>query len=221
MRGAWLFLFAVFALAPLAMAAESLLPAGATLIFNETQIYTKRLAPLVCQKLDIDVTIWREMNTYNITTTDRFGRKVTKNYSTFKVTIKNTGNVSLKNVLLKERLPGAVAQRPDELMNFTVPPSGFEEGSVVVTWLFDNMNPGEEKEVSYTVEKQLDKQVLDEFEAPQVVVLQQGAATATPAAVEQAPEPPQDNLLPIAIGVLIVAVGGVLFYFIRKAQSSA
>ena len=73
----------------------------------------------------------------------------------------------------------------------------------------------------YHRHRELDKQVLDEFEAPQVVVLQQGAATATPAAVEQAPEPPQDNLLPIAIGVLIVAVGGVLFYFIRKAQSSA
>ncbi|MFH0835169.1 MAG: hypothetical protein V1881_02405, partial [Candidatus Micrarchaeota archaeon] len=86
------------ALAPLATAADasSSLPAGATLIFNETQIYTKRLAPLVCQKLDIDVTVWREMNTYNITTTDRFGNKVTKNYSTFKITIKNNGNTSLK-----------------------------------------------------------------------------------------------------------------------------
>ena len=219
MRGAWLFLFAVFALAPLA-AADMPLPAGATLIFNETQIYTKRLAPLVCQEMDIDVTVWREMNTYNITTTDRFGKKVVKNYSTFKVTIKNNGNVSLKNILLKERLPGAVAQRPDELMNFTVPPSGFEQGSVVVTWLFDNVDPGEEKEVSYTVEKELDKQVLNEFEAPQVVVLQQGAASATPLAVEEEPET-ENNLIPIAIGALIIVVGGALFYFIRKAQSSA
>ena len=220
MKGAWLFIFTALALAPLVLAANSpLLPAGATLIFNETQVYTKRLSPLVCQQMDVDVTVWREMNTYNITTIDRFGHKVVKNYSTFKVTIRNNGNTSLKNVLLKEHLPGAVAQRPDELMNFTVPPSGFEQGSVVVTWLFDNVDPGEEKAVSYTVEKKLDEQVLNEFDAPQVVVLQQGAATATPAPVEETPQA-QNNLIPIAIGVLIVGVGGVLFYFIRKAQAS-
>ena len=209
----------LLASATLAAAAESFLLPGAKLVFNETQVYTKRLAPLVCQKLDIDVTIWREMTTYNITTTDRFGKMMVKNYSTFKVTIRNNGNASLKNVLLKERLPGAVAQRPDELMNFTVPPSGFEQGSVVVTWLFDNVDPGETKEVSYTVEKNLDKKVLNEFEAPQVVVVQQQAATSTPAAEQ--PTGQQGSLLPIGIGVLIVLVGGVLFYFIRKAQSPA
>ncbi|VVB67830.1 Uncharacterised protein [Candidatus Norongarragalina meridionalis] len=220
MRGAWLFLFVTFAIAPLLVAADSPLPTGATLIFNETQIYTKRLSPLVCQKMDIDVTVWRELNTYNITTVDKFGKKVTKNYSTFKVTIRNNGNTSLKNVLLKEHLPGAVAQRPDELMNFTVPPTGFEQGSVVVTWLFDNVDPGEEKAVTYTVEKKLDENVLNEYEAPQVVVLQEGAATATPIPVTEEPGA-GNNLIPIAIGVLIVGVGGVLFYFIRKAQATS
>lgn len=195
-------------------------------IRNETRVYTRTLTPLVCEQEEIRVTIWRELRSYNVTKTDVFGRLKTRFYSTFTVNVQNNQNVSLKNFLLKERLPESVARKPGDLFNFTVMPYQLETGSVVVTWLFDNIEPNETKSVSYTVEKELGEEVLDEFEAPQVVAA--GAGLLETQQVEGAPEgaaqagPAQAETpfdwTPVILVGLMVVVGAVIFFFARKTR---
>ena len=114
-----------------------------------------------------------------------------------------------------------------DLFNFTVAPYRFETGSVVVTWLFDNIEPGETKSVSYTVEKELGEEVLDEFEAPQVVAAGAGLpetrqAIAAPQGTAEQPGSTQGGTpfdwTPVVLVGLMVVVGAVIFFFARKTR---
>lgn len=179
------------------------------LLENQTQVFTQRIAPLVCNEGQL--VFWREFKVYSVTSGN-----LTKNYTTVTLFIENKGNASVSNFILKERLPEAVAQTPSELFNFTVQPYGFENGSVVVEWLFDNVGPGETKSVSYTVEKKIDEKTMGEYGTPQIFSQQTN---------EELPVEPVENkqagfdlTLVGIIGVMVVLAGAIL-YFMRKAQT--
>jgi hypothetical protein len=180
-----------------------------TLLENQTQVFTQRIAPLVCDEGQL--VFWREFTVYSVTSGN-----VTKNYTTVTLFIENKGNASVSKFILKERLPEAVAQTPSELFNFTVQPYGFEKGSVVVEWLFDNVGPGETKSVSYTVEKEIDERTMGDYEAPKIFSQQTNEEVSVqPAENKQAGF---DLTLVGIIGVMVVLAGAIL-YFMRKAQT--
>jgi len=182
------------------------------LIENQTQVFTQRVAPIECDKGTL--VFWREFKTFSVTKGNE-----TKKYTTVTLYIENKGNASISNFLLKEHLPEAVASSPSELFNFTAQPYRFEKGSVVVTWLFDNIGPGEKKSVSYTVEKEIDEKTMGEYQAPQVLAQQIGGQeNATQKQPTESKTAGFDFTLVGIIAVMIV-LAGVILYLMRQAQA--
>jgi len=180
---------------------------AAQLVYNETQVYRHTLIPVECQQGEHSIVFWREMRAYNVTTVEG-GIERIKHFTTFTLYFKNEGNQTLKDLLLKEHLPEMVAETPEDIANFSITPHGFEQGSVVVTWMFENVEPGETRSVSYTVEKELNESVLDEFETPKVVV------AASNIEAPSTGETGFDWTTPV-IAVLTIAVAGLIYYFTR------
>ena len=174
---------------------------NARLISEQTQVFTQTLQPLVCDQGNL--VYWRELKVYNVT----WGN-TTKTYSTITLFVKNVGGTPVNNIFIKEKLPEKVAKTPDELVGFSVTPFAFEEGSVVVDFLFNNIQPQETKQVSYTVEKPLDPQVLNEYEPPKTV-----SANAA-----DAPAPTKQGFDFALIGLVAVAVvlGAIIVLFLRR-----
>ncbi|MBI4361209.1 hypothetical protein HY572_05555 [Candidatus Micrarchaeota archaeon] len=190
--------------------------ASETLVSSEREVFTKTLQPLVCEAGKDSIDITRELNVYEVEEIVA-GVKTVKHYSTITLHVKNTGNVDLKDVLVKERVPDSVAQRPEDLFNFNIPPTSFEKGSVVVTWLFDEVQAGEEKQVSYTVEKKLDEQVLNDYEPPKVLSKAAGAPGSGSASGPTPADSGSDLTLPI-LGVLLLLIGGGVYWFTRQSS---
>jgi hypothetical protein len=193
----------------LALLLVSLSVAGYSVVFNETQVYTRHYTPIMCGNSS-SLTVWRELAVYNITTVEA-GVSRTRFYSTITLFLRNDQASPLRDFFLKEHVPDSVAQLPAELLNFTVVPNAFEKGSVVVSWLFDNIEPGETKVVSYTVEKELDEDVLDEFESPRVVAA--GVDLPESSGAEQGSTAP--DYTPVAL-MALVAVMGLGIYFLSR-----
>ena len=189
--------------------------AAAQVVFNETQVYRRTLVPVECQQGTENVVFWRELKAYNVTTVEGGVEKV-KHYTTFTLYFKNEGDEKIGKFLLKEHLPEIVAESPEDFTEFSVEPHGFEQGSVVVTWLFENVEPGETRSVSYTVEKELDEGVLNDFEKPKVVV----AASNAQGGASPEGEAGFDFTTPV-IAVLTIVVAGMVYYFARNTASAA
>jgi len=182
---------------------------------NETQVYTRTYTPVLCVQQDANFTVWRELAVYNTT---RISGGIARNvyYSTITVYLRNDGSAPFQNFFLKEHLPDAVASTPGELFNFTKAPDSFEQGSVVVSWLFENIEPGETKSVSYTVEKKLDERVLEDYESPPVVA----AGTNMPEGGAQGDQTRSGtDYTPIVLVVLLGLVGGAVYYFASRQQA--
>jgi hypothetical protein len=179
--------------------------AGAySVVLDETQVYTRNYTPIECD-FNQSITVWRELAVYQETTV-KDGVEKTSFYSTITLFFRNDGEESLYSFFLKEHLPEAVAETPDDLIGFSIAPHHFEEGSVVVAWMFDNVEPGETKSVSYTVEKRLDEKILDDYDAPTVVA----AGPELPGETEQT-----TDYTPIVLLVLVAIVGGLTYKFTR------
>jgi len=182
-----------------------------TVLRNETQVYTRYFTPVVCGQSSANLTVWRELAVYNTTRIEN-GVAKTVYYTTITLYLRNDARVPFKNFFLNELLPESVAKTADELVGFSLPPDHFEKGSVVVSWLFESVEPGETKSVSYTVEKKLDERVLDEYEAPRVVAA--GAELPGGGGAQQAA--PQTDYTPLVLVVLMGLVAGLVYYFSRR-----
>ncbi|MFH1056596.1 MAG: hypothetical protein V1717_02260 [Candidatus Micrarchaeota archaeon] len=177
----------------------------AKLLSTESQVFTQTIQPLVCDQGNL--TYWRELRVYNVTRQNQ-----TRTFSTVTLFVKNVGEKAVKNVVVKEKLPEQIAKTPEEIIGFSVTPFAFEKGSVVVDWLFESIDPGETKSVSYTVEKDLEPGILGEFDAPQSVSTTTGQAVA-----QAAPQKAQPFDYTI-VGLVFVAVilGAVIVLFSRR-----
>ena len=176
-------------------------PSKAELLSEQSQVFTQTIQPLVCDKGDL--VYWRELRVYNVTK----GNK-TSTFSTITLFVKNSGSGAIDNFLVKEKLPESVAKTPEEIVGFSITPFAFEEGSVVVDFLFDNIEPGETKQVSYTVDKKLDERVLGEYEPPKAVSATTGNAI----------QPKKQGLDYTLVGLVVVAVvlGGLIIFFLKR-----
>lgn len=175
-----------------------------SVVADETQVYTRNYTPIECD-FNQSIIVWRELAVFQKTRIED-GVERTSFYSTITLFFRNNGDEAMYSFFLKEHLPEEVAETPEELVDFSISPHHFEEGSVVVTWLFDNVEPGETKSVSYTVEKRLDEKILEDYDAPSVVA----AGPDLPGESEH----PFDYT-PVALLTLVALVGGVIYKFSR------
>ena len=179
--------------------------AGAySVVLDETQVYTRNYTTIECD-FNQSIIVWRELAVYQETTVAD-GIEKTTFYSTISLFFRNDGEESLYSFFLKEHLPEAVAETQDDIVGFSIEPHHFEDGSVVVAWMFDNVEPGETRKVSYTVEKQLDEKILDDYDAPTIVA----AGPELPDETE-----PTSDYTPIALLALVAIVGGIIYKFSR------
>lgn len=170
------------------------------LVSSDVQVFQQSFQPLVCDQGNL--VYWRELRVYEVQENNQ-----TKTYSTITLFVKNVGSNSVKNIFVKERLPDDVAASPADLVGFSVKPFAFEKGSVVVNWLFDSIEPGETKSVSYTVEKKLDPKALEDFDSPTAVSQTTAAASAQ--------SQPFDFTL-VGLALVVVGLGAVIVFFMRS-----
>jgi hypothetical protein len=193
------------------------------LIENQSETYVKTITPLICVESagSVQIFITRELLVYSANKTVN-NRTVSTYYSTIKLTAENPSNVSLINLTIKEHIPDEVAVLPSEIM-FGATPVKIEKGSVVVTWVFDNLDPNEKKSVNYTVEKKLEKGVLERYEAPKVIAEAQavkkgGGAGASPGATVSPQGGGFDLFYLIPVAIIIIALIFLYVKVIKPAQ---
>ncbi len=138
---------------------------SAVVVNSSTQSFSKTVTSLSCSFDDHLFTVWRELDVKEVTEGG-----VTKYLSTITVHVRNDGGQALSGVEFRELVPDSIAKSPEELFSYSVKPAKVEEGSVVVTFLFDNFGKNEEKTVSYTVEKKVGEKALGDYEPPAVIL---------------------------------------------------
>ena len=144
---------------------------SSAVVLNESvQTFTKTVTPLSCSVSDKTFTVWRELDVKEMVYADAKGNKASKFVSTITVHVRNDAGVELTDVEFRELIPDSVAKNPQELFNFTLRPELVEKGSVVVSFLFDNVKPGEVKNFSYSVEKKVDEKALSDFKEPEILL---------------------------------------------------
>ncbi len=193
-------------------------------IETKTETFTKQVSPVECEGVR-DIVYWRELRVYNGTVTDAKGVNKTVSFTRFTLTIENNGTQRVSNVLITEHIPSIVAAESGQVFNFTLAPASVRKGSVVVEWMFDNVEPGEKKSVSYTVEKKVGAQALNDFDAPNVVAkaVKQGQAGEVQSAAGEsivevsAQRAGVDWMLPGLVAVTAL-VGAIVYYFARKTR---
>ncbi len=86
--------------------------------------------------------------------------------SKFTIKVTNTSSEKLKNVKIVEQIPKSVASNASEIVsNYRV---RILKADPIVEFTVDELGAGEDAEVSYAVERQVDEQALSEFKAPVV-----------------------------------------------------
>jgi hypothetical protein len=215
-----------FTQASVTFASPSPTPALAALEYkvleSKTEVFTKQVSPVECEGIS-NLVYWRELRIYNSTLVDERGKNKTVSFSTFTLTIRNKGNSTVSNVLVTEHVPDIVAADPGQVFNYSTAPLSVRKGSVVVEWLFDKIDAGGEKTVSYTVEKRVSADSLKDFETPNVVAqaIKTGAAAGgvspTPVVTVVAQRAGVDWTLP-GIVVAMALVAAVVYFFTRKIR---
>ncbi|NUN11142.1 hypothetical protein HUU53_00675 [Candidatus Micrarchaeota archaeon] len=185
------------------------IPTGANVLYSNVQEYTQKTEPLVCDQGEL--IYWRQLRTYELDTPE--GRKT---FTTITLNVKNVGSTPVKDILVKEKLPAEVATLPEELIDFNIQPLRFEEGSVVVTWLMDNVDPGETESRSYTVEKELDNKVLDDYDAPKVISRQLDSGPATTSESTEGTTQGGIDFTLIGLAGVIVILGGAAAFLMKR-----
>ena len=145
--------------------------------------------------------------------------------TTFSLSFTNDADYPINDFNVEENIPKSVAADVSEL-TFDPAPDEIVQADPVVAWSLD-FAPHETKTIKYSVNKILDRSVLNQFSAPRVtsagvVVTPTPTATATPSPTATATPTPGapaaagfDWTLPILLLVIIVAVGA---YFYTKPK---
>ncbi|MFH0973836.1 MAG: hypothetical protein V1817_03570 [Candidatus Micrarchaeota archaeon] len=198
-----------------AFSPSAIASAGTRVLETKTEEFTRELTPLECEETP-GLVYWRELRVYNVSTADAEGRLQTSYYSTITLNVFHNGTQPVYGVVLKEKIPSNVALLPEDVMNYSKTPLRVVKGSVVVEWLFDEIEPGENQNVSYTVEKKLSKEALQEFETPKVVAQSVGSAGPTPKPA--AAQAGVDWTVPGLVAAMAM-VGAVVYFFARKMRA--
>ncbi|MBI5229399.1 hypothetical protein HY991_04765 [Candidatus Micrarchaeota archaeon] len=79
-----------------------------------------------------------------------------------------------------------------------------QKKSIVVQWIFDNLDPGQKKTVNYTVEKQLTKDVLANYTSPDVIA--EKAVTPPPQPIFTIEKVDLKYILAVIVLIIIIVV---------------
>jgi len=144
--------------------------------------------------------------------------------------VKNVGSLALRDLRFTRHFRDLECLGSDPAayeavgVVFSPRPLRIECGSAVVTWLFDNVEPGEAVKAEASVPKELSKKDVSEgIATPRVIARSAEAARATPAATatvvpSAAPTPGGFDWTLPALGVLVLLGVGAYFVFGRKPQ---
>ncbi len=185
--GAFLFSYSELTATTTSVSAASPVPSSGQdyrVLESKTEAFLKPVSAAECEGVR-DFVYWRELRVYAATRVYGNGVNKTVFLSTFTLTLQNKGG-AVSNVLVTERIPDVVAAEPGQVFNFSVAPASVRKGSVVVDWLFEGVDSGEKKSVSYTVEKKVGAEALKDFDAPNVVARAVAQGAAAPNAVARA-----------------------------------
>ncbi len=146
--------------------------------------------------------------------------------STYTVTLVNKGDGTINKVELTQHFPFIECRGPDPKayeavgIHFTPPPLRIECGSAVVTWLFNNVEPGEEQKAQVQVPERLEKKDVESVSTARVIArqLKGGKEQEVEVRIVSEPKPASasfDYTLP-ALGVLVLLLGAGVFFFMRR-----
>ncbi|MDP2717823.1 MAG: hypothetical protein Q8P02_03710, partial [Candidatus Micrarchaeota archaeon] len=151
------------------------------------------------------------------------GNAVRSSYAVF---LENKGNQSLSNVEVTQRFPFIIYRgpSPDDYpeIEWNPRPVRILPGSAVVTWLFDEVKPGEEvKAEAGFKEQDVSKDEVAQLAAPKVLA-QSVREARTGSATASAPAEPTpagfDFTVPAAVVALLLLAGGAYFFTRRKSD---
>lgn len=84
------------------------------------------------------------------------------NTSVFSLFLEHNGDRILNNLEFKEKLPTEVASKENEL-KISLKPERFEQGSLILVWVFEKLSPKESIRLNYSVNKMLSAPILEKF----------------------------------------------------------
>ncbi|MCK4522237.1 MAG: hypothetical protein KAU20_06690, partial [Nanoarchaeota archaeon] len=128
--------------------------------------FTKENTEIMCKSHEASFSFRRELELYEVNTTDAYGNSIIEHISLINLYIENKENVSLENVVFKEKIPPGITTELGDVSFLDNTPL-IEEGLVAV-WKFPKIAPGEKKVVKYGVKKKLSEDILNEFKEPDV-----------------------------------------------------
>ncbi|MFH0973598.1 MAG: hypothetical protein V1817_02305 [Candidatus Micrarchaeota archaeon] len=140
---------------------------GSRLLDYKLESFSRQITPVSCVGVK-EIVYWRELRVYNVTRIDAQGKTSSAYYSTISLSLRNEGSTALTELVVRERIPDAIASDPSEIINFSVAPARVVKGSVVVDWMFNNIGPNETKTVTYTVQNNVSGNIFDGMGAPSV-----------------------------------------------------
>ncbi|MBI5036175.1 hypothetical protein HZC09_02420 [Candidatus Micrarchaeota archaeon] len=147
--------------------------------------------------------------------------------SVYEMTVKNTGKSELKELKITQRLRfmDYAGPSPDDYPGVVWNPRPIliEEGSAVVTWMFDNVKPGQEVKAEVKVDKKLEQSDIEGMSAPKVIARAAGRPenAEVEVAVKVKQEPTSlsfDYTIPVIAFVFLLVAAGVYVFVLRKQQ---
>lgn len=150
------------------------------------------------------------------------------------IRLENKEPLSFKELALKYKLPPSVQYRGKDPnlypeIVFVPKPDRIEEGSAVVVWLFDEVEAGEEKEVSVTLDREITDDEVQSLAPPSLIAksIERTDTQSRPDEGQTPTETPEaevtaggfDFTLPV-LAILVLLVGGVVFWFTRRQDGA-
>lgn len=128
-------------------------------IEQESQVF--EINPkIACVDCDKDaIVLERSLKVYKVTQDEN------ENYmSLITVSIKNLGNKDIENFEVIEYIPSSIAGRSNEI-TFNLKPAKIEETSksIIVTWMFDNLEVEKEVSASYIINKKISGEIISQY----------------------------------------------------------
>ncbi|HLD76173.1 MAG TPA: hypothetical protein VI874_04090, partial [Candidatus Norongarragalinales archaeon] len=140
--------------------------------------------------------------------------------STVLIEINNPEKVSYRRLNFTQRIPfieyrGPRCEDYPEIV-FIPCPDQIQRGSAVVTWLFEDVKPGQKTTVQIKVPGKLDPKLVEKISTPKIIAQSAKASGPTPFAAPRRPSPGGFDWTLSALGGLILAIGAGAYWFTKR-----
>ena len=138
----------------------------AELIKQGRDMFSKEDTAFFCDDYEKDLEFRRELLVYEMNETDASGRNQTKYISLINFYIQNKRGADLTDVSVKEQIPKSLTGDAKNL-KFTIEPASLSGNSII--FRFDKIKKGETKIVGYSIDKKVSRDILDDYDAPEII----------------------------------------------------